>query len=152
MKIAVCTDELYLIHDLCKEELLRMGHQVTCFGALASRKNENWVTVARDAALAIQRGECDEGVFFCYTGTGVSMVANKVAGIRAALVGDSKTAIDARIWNQANVLALSNRLISPDILKEILAAWLSDPDTSLGEADVAALKVVDDEFRRIILK
>ena len=80
--------------------------------------------VARDAACAIARGECDEGVFFCWTGTGISMAANKVPGIRAALCTDAETARGARVWNHANVLALSNRLCSPDLVKEILAAWL----------------------------
>jgi ribose 5-phosphate isomerase B len=99
------------------------------FGAVASGREEPWPEVAERAALAVARGECDEGVFFCWTGTGISMAANKVHGVRAALCTDPETARGARIWNHANVLALSNRLMSDDRVKEILAAWLETPAT-----------------------
>jgi ribose 5-phosphate isomerase B len=148
MKIALCSDELYPIHDLCIQELERLGHKVISFGAPKTRVEENWVLVAREAALAIKNKSCDEGIFFCYTGTGISMAANKIPGIRAALCSDAKTARDARIWNDANVLALSNRLISFDILKEILISWFSNPDKSAGEISIKELQKIDDEFRK----
>lgn len=124
MRFAVCSDEPYAVNELAIQHLERAGHEVVRFGSLATGKQAPWAEVARDAACAIARGECDEGVFFCWTGTGISMAANKVPGIRAALCTDAETARGARVWNHANVLALSNRLCSPDLVKEILAAWL----------------------------
>lgn len=149
MKIAVCSDELYSIHDFCVEELKILGHEVLCFGAIKSRKPENWALVAREAALAIARKECAEGIFFCYSGTGISIAANKIPNIRAALCCDAKTAQDARIWNNANVLALSNRLISSDVLKEILGAWLNTSQSSEAKAGIDELARIDAEFRNI---
>lgn len=150
MKIALCSDELYPIHDLCIKELEQLGHSVVRFGAPLTRRAENWAIVAREAALCVAQKGCDEGIFFCYTGTGISIAANKIPKIRAALCFDAKTARDARIWNNANVLALSNRLISFDILKEILCAWFSNPDLSMGIAGVRELEKIDNEFKKII--
>ena len=77
-------------------------------------------------AVAVAWGEAQEGVLFCYTGTGASMTANKVPGIRAALCSDAQTAQGARWWNDANILVLSLRATSPDVVKEILDAWFSE--------------------------
>jgi ribose 5-phosphate isomerase B len=151
MKIAVCSDELFPIHDFCVEELIRLGHSVMSFGAIKSRKDECYASVAREAALAIVRKECDEGVFFCYTGTGISIAANKLLGIRAALCVDAKTASEARMWNEANVLALSNRLITADVLKEILIAWLAAPKNANAMASIETLKKVDAEYRKKLI-
>ncbi len=135
MKIAVCSDELYPVNDFVVQELKRLGHEVALFGAIKSRQNESWIQVAQEAAESITQGICEEGVFFCWTGTGISIVANKIPGIRAALCTDAQTATGARCWNQANVLALSNRLITVDLAKEILLAWfdqhLSNVDKSV---------------------
>ncbi len=82
-------------------------------------------------------GQADRGVVCCWTGTGVSIAANKVPGVRAALCVDAETARGARRWNDANVLALSLRLTSEQVATEILDAFLStDPDP--GEADAIA--------------
>lgn len=140
MKIAVCSDELYPIHKFVVLELERRGHEVFRFGSFLSHKDEPYVEVAVKAAKLIKDGKCDEGVFFCYTGTGISIAANKVRGIRAALCTDAETARGARIWNHANVLALSNRLLSQDIAREILAAWF---DTSLDERGAKAVKQLE---------
>lgn len=124
MRFAVCSDEPYDVNELAVKHLESAGHEVVRFGSLATGKEAPWAEVARDAAEAISRGDCDEGVFFCWTGTGISMVANKLPGVRAALCTDAETARGARVWNHANVLAMSNRLCSPDLVKEILGAWL----------------------------
>jgi ribose 5-phosphate isomerase B len=120
MKIAVTSDETYPVHTFVLDWLKQNGHEPIVFGALKSSADESWVKAADEAAKAIMDGKCDEGIFFCWTGTGISMAANKVPGIRAALCTDSETARGARTWNHANVLALSNRLLSQDIAKEIL--------------------------------
>jgi ribose 5-phosphate isomerase B len=143
MRIALCSDEPYPVHEAIKQELSRRGHEVVAFGAIASGKEEPWAEVAERAALAVARGECDEGVFFCWTGTGISIAANKVPGIRAALCGDPGTAAGARIWNHANVLCLSNRTLSQDMAKEILAAWFDTPPGDRGEDGVRRLAEVE---------
>ena len=140
MKIAVCSDELYPVNDFVVQELERLGHHVVLFGALQSRENESWVQVARSAAESINDGICKEGVFFCWTGTGISIVANKIPGIRAALCTDAQTAAGARLWNGANVLALSNRLLTIDLAKEILAAWFT---TKMEHKSEVAIKEIE---------
>lgn len=147
MKIAVGSDELYPVNDFVVQELERLGHQVILFGALKSRRTESWIQTARDAAETIQRGRCDEGIFFCWTGTGISIVANKIPGIRAALCTDAQTAKGARIWNGANVLALSNRLLTHDLAKEILDAWFN---TQLDESNnevIKEIELIEREYR-----
>ena len=125
MKIAVVSDEFYPVNEFVVNDLKKRDHEVVAFGALASNKDEPWPMVAKDAALSIVKGLCDEGIFFCWTGTGISMAANKIPGIRAALCTDAETAKAARIWNHANVLALSNRLTTNDLAREILDAWFA---------------------------
>jgi len=139
MKIAVVSDEVYQVHGHVIQLIKDHGHEPVLFGALLSGHEESWVESALNGARAIQKGECDEGIFFCWTGTGISMCANKLAGIRAALCTDAETAKGARIWNHANVLALSNRLLSPDVAKEILNAWFSDYDRKKGAKGVSDL-------------
>ncbi len=111
MRIAVGSDEPYPVHDVIVADLERRGHEIVRFGSLASGADEPWTEVAEAAARAVATGDCDEGVLCCWTGTGISMAANKLAGIRAALCGDPGTAAGARVWNHANVLCLSNRTL-----------------------------------------
>jgi ribose 5-phosphate isomerase B len=149
MKIAVCSDEPYRVNDVAVELLESEGHQVVRFGSLASGREEPWAQVARAAAEAVASGACDEGVFFCWTGTGISMAANKVPGIRAALCTDPETARGARVWNHANVLALSNRLISEDRCREIVKAWLDQsPDDARGSDGVAGVRAIEEAYWR----
>jgi len=148
MRIALCSDEPYPVHQVIADEVRRRGHEVVPFGAVASAHDEPWAEVAEQAALAVRRGDCDEGIFLCWTGTGISIAANKVEGIRAALCADPPTAAGARVWNHANVLCLSNRTLSRDVAKEILAAWFETPPGDKGSAGVARLAEVDDRHRK----
>lgn len=147
MKIAICSDELYPVNDFVVIELKRLGHEVHVFGAIKSRQNEAWIKVAHEASEAIHQKICDEGIFFCWTGTGVALIANKIPGIRAALCTDAQTAAGARRWNKANVLALSNRLLTQDLAKEILDAWFDsnnqDDDT---EQVIKAINEIEAEY------
>lgn len=143
MKIAVASDELYPVHEVVIEWLKQHQHEPILFGALHSHQNESWVKTAQQAAQAIQQRECEEGIFFCWTGTGISIAANKCTGIRSALCTDAETARGARVWNHANVLALSNRLLSQDVAKEILVAWFDSYDKTKGEGGVMELAVLD---------
>jgi ribose 5-phosphate isomerase B len=147
VNVALCSDETYPVHELVEAELVRRGHRVSRFGSLASGREEPWALAAEAAALAVASGSCDEGIFFCWSGTGISMAANKVPGIRAALCTDPGTARAARVWNHANVLCLSNRLVSADMAKEILQAWLEEQPAAAGAAGVELLRSVDARHR-----
>jgi ribose 5-phosphate isomerase B len=126
MRIAVSWDERTCLTDVVVESLKKRGHEVIAFGPLLGEE-QDWPVVTRAAAEYVAQGQADEGVFFCWTGTGASIAANKVPGIRAALCHDAETAKGARIWNHANVLVLSLRATSEPIAKEILEAWFDTP-------------------------
>jgi ribose 5-phosphate isomerase B len=126
MKLAVGSDERTHLTDSVVAELNRRGHAVELFGPLRDDKLL-WPEVAQQVAECVARGDADEGILFCWTGTGVSIAANKVRGIRAALCHDAETARGARLWNRANVLCLSLRATSEIIAKEILDAWFATP-------------------------
>ena len=136
MKIAIGSDEATELISALIAELERRGHQVVAFGPLApagSDPDVDWPLVASHVAEAVARGEADEGIVCCWTGTGASIAANKVPGIRAALVHDAQTARGARLWNHANVLALSLRATPIPVAREILDAWFTTP-VNEGEA------------------
>jgi len=140
MNIAICSDEPYPIHDVAVQWLVDHGHTVVKFGSVKDQKEVLWTKVAIDAAKAVAKGTCEEGIFFCYSGTGICMTANKIKGIRAALCTDAETVRLARIWNHANVLALSNRLTSADLLKEMLVRWFKTPNNDArGQVGVDTL-------------
>ncbi len=126
MRIAVGSDERTHLTDFVVEELEKRGHEVELFGPLAGDE-EHWPVVSQAVAERVASGEADEAVLFCWTGTGASIAANKVPGVRAALCHDAETARGARIWNHANVLVLSLRATSEPIAKEILDAWFGTP-------------------------
>lgn len=128
MKIAVGSDERTHLTDFVIEELKNKGVDVELHGPLKGDKLE-WTDVAEEVCKRVKDGSCDQGILFCWTGTGVSIAANKIPGIRAALCTDAKTAEGARMWNNANVLAMSLRATSQTVAKEILDAWFeAEPD------------------------
>src|SRR3989454_12402409 len=123
MRIAVASDERTGVADAVVEELRRRGHEPLLHGALAEGERDDWAWASEAAARDVAEGRADQGIVCCWTGTGASIAANKVEGIRAALCGDAETARGARKWNDANVLALSLRRTSEAMLGEILDAW-----------------------------
>jgi len=147
MIIALCSDEPYPVHARVEQELLRRGHELRKFGALETGREAPWALCAEQAARAVASGACAEGIFFCWSGTGICMAANKIAGVRAALCTDPGTARAARKWNHANVLCLSNRLLSEDLAKEILEAWFEAFPLEPGQAGVQDLSAVEARAR-----
>ena len=107
------------------EELRKRGHEPVLHGALNPSERADWAWASETAARAVAEGVADQAVVCCWTGTGASIAANKVAGVRAALCTDAETARGARRWNDANVLALSLRLTSAPLLTEILDGWFA---------------------------
>jgi len=132
VRIAFGTDERTELTASIVESLRALGHDV-----VVDVEEEPWPDVGRHVGEAVARGEADRGVVCCWTGTGVSIAANKVDGVRAALCTDAETARGARRWNDANVLALGLRLTSPTVAREMLESFLAtDPDP--GEAETIA--------------
>jgi len=146
MKIAVGSDERTHLTDFVVEELRRRGFQVELYGPLKGEPL-SWADVAQEVARRVARGEADQGLLFCWTGTGVTIAANKVPGVRAALCWDAETARGARRWNDANVLCLSLRFTSEVIAQEILEAWFSAQVDPSEEANIAKVKALDKERR-----
>jgi RpiB/LacA/LacB family sugar-phosphate isomerase len=136
MKIGVATDEERAVVEHVAARLRERGHEVTVMPKAA------WGAMATEAARRVARGELDQAVVCCWTGTGASIAANKVRGIRAALCTDAATAAGARRWNDANVLALGLRLLSEPIATEIIDAWL---DTAYDRTEDESLARIREE-------
>ncbi|MBV9002131.1 MAG: RpiB/LacA/LacB family sugar-phosphate isomerase [Solirubrobacterales bacterium] len=133
MRIAVAADELTGIASALPQQLRRRGHETVLHGAYADQERPDWAWASEAAARDVADGRAEQAVVACWTGTGASIAANKVPGIRAALCADAPTAEGARRWNDANVLALSLRATSEAELEEILDAWFGG--TPSREAD-----------------
>ena len=125
MRIAVAADELTGIATRLPEELRCRGHEPVLHGAYSQDERSDWAWASEAAARDVSEGRAEQAVVACWTGTGASIAANKLPGIRAALCVDAQTAEGARKWNDANVLALSLRLTSEAALEEILEAWFA---------------------------
>ena len=129
MRIAVSSDERTGVADALIEALRERGHALSLHGALSEAERDDWAWASEAAARDLAEGRADQAVVCCWTGTGVSIAANKVPGVRAALCTDAETARGARTWNDANVLALGLRLTSPEVAKEMVDAFLAtEPD------------------------
>ena len=126
LRIAISADELTGIARVLAEQVRARGHEPVLHGALAEDEPSDWAWASERAARDVAEGRADQAIVACWTGTGASIAANKVAGIRAALCGDAPTAAGARRWNDANVLALSLRTTSEAELQEILDAWMGE--------------------------
>jgi ribose 5-phosphate isomerase B len=143
MRIAVAADERTGIADAVVDELRRRGHDPIPHGALSDGERDDWAWASEAAARDVSEGRAEQAVVCCWTGTGASIAANKVSGIRAALCGDGPTAAGARKWNDANVLALSLRATSEAELGEILDAWFEAGPSPVGD-DRANVEHVDE--------
>lgn len=141
MRIAVAADERTGIAEAIAEQLEGRGHEVSVHGALNEGERDDWAWAAEAAGREVAEGRAEQAVVACWTGTGASIAANKVAGVRAALCTDAETARGARVWNDANVLALSLRATSEALLAEILDAWFAaaPSDEREDRANVAHL-------------
>lgn len=120
VKVALGTDEHTALVDEVWRRLVERGHEV-----MVVADGEAWPDAGRLVGEAVASGAAERGVVCCWTGTGVAMAANKVAGVRAALCTDAETARGARRWNDANVLALGLRLTSAEVAEEMLVAFLT---------------------------
>lgn len=149
MRIAASADEMTGIAESLVAELCRRGHEVIAHGALAPGQRCGWAWASEAAARDVAEGRAGQAVVCCWTGTGASIAANKVAGVRAALCLDAASAAGARRWNDANVLALSLRSTSEAELEEILDAWFEGRRSDEAEdlANIAHLGEIEQTRR-----
>jgi ribose 5-phosphate isomerase B len=143
MKVSVAADERTGVAEAVVEELRKRGHEPLLHGALNDDERDDWAWASEAAARDVAAGRAELGVVACWTGTGASIAANKVPGVRAALCGDAETARGARRWNDANVLALSLRGTSEALLSEILDGWF-EGEPSADADDVANVRHLDE--------
>ena len=143
MRISIAADELTGVADAIAGELELRGHEVIPHGSLSADERDDWAWASAAAARDVSEGHAEQGIVACWTGTGASIAANKVGGVRAALCADAETARGARKWNDANVLALSLRTTSDALLGEILDAWFAGEPSSDAD-DQANVRHVDE--------
>jgi len=143
VRISVAADELTGVAERVVAALRERGHELTLHGALADGERPDWAWASEAAARDVAAGRADQAVVCCWTGTGASIAANKVPGVRAALCGDAETARGARVWNDANALALSLRTTSAALLDEILTAWFEAAPSGEHD-DIANVRHLDD--------
>lgn len=139
MKVVLGSDERNALTDAVREQLAARGHELALVGPPAG-EDLGWASVGKEVGRRVASGEADTGVLFCWTGTGASIAANKVSGVRAALCTDAATAEGARKWNDANILVMSLRLTSPATAAEMLEAWFNSELDPSEKANVELLE------------
>ena len=135
MRIAFGTDATTALTQHLVQRLSDAGHQV-----LVVADPAEWPDAGRGVGASVAKGAADLGIVCCWTGTGVSIAANKVDGVRAALCTDAYTADGARRWNDANVLAIGLRLTSQQSADEMVDAFLSGAPEASQAANIAAVE------------
>lgn len=144
MRVSLSSDMPDGIATVLASEVTNRGHSVLLHGALTAEDRADWAWSASAAARDVATGHADQAIVCCWTGTGASIAANKVPGVRAALCADAYTATGARKWNDANVLALSLRATSVPLMIEILDAWFAEEAASDKSDDQANIAHVAD--------
>jgi len=147
MKIVFGSDEKNHLTDFVISELKKKDHELVLHGPIAGEEI-GWTDVAMIVAERVASGESDQGIVCCWTGTGVSIAANKVPGIRAALCADAETASGARKWNNANILAMSLRTTSNALAGEILEAWFNSVPEDSEEENINKVNEIERKYSK----
>lgn len=140
MKLIVASDEKTDLTKSVVKYLKAKNHQVVLMGDLIKR-NDKWAEIGMEAAKKVTSGKADQGILFCWSGTGICMAANRIKGAKAALCWDAETARLARKWDNANILCMSLRYTSGTVAKEILDSWFS---TKFDEEDLNEVHKLDE--------
>jgi ribose 5-phosphate isomerase B len=142
MKIVVGFDEKTNLTDSVIDYLESKKHKLVLLGNLVNEKKKwKWAEIGKEAAQKVTGGKVDQGILFCWSGTGICMAANRIKGARAALCWDAETARLARKWDNANILCMSLRYTSEKVAQEILDAWFS---TEFDEEDLNEVHKLDE--------
>jgi ribose 5-phosphate isomerase B len=139
MRIAFGADDENETTQAVVDALAGRGYEV-----VQATPSEKWPEIGEAVGRAVVDGQADYGVVMCWTGTGTAIAANKVPGVRAALAWDPWIARGARLWNDANVLAMSLKRLAPDVAVEVVQAFLDAPEPDADEAEnIAALRDIE---------
>lgn len=117
--------------QIAKEYLIKNKYEIIQYGTLV-KDGLDWVQISEKVSRDIQENKSDFGILFCYTGTGVTIVANKFKGIRAALCNSKEVALGARKWNDANILTMGTMTVKKDDVEEIISTWI---DSEVDESE-----------------
>ncbi|MGI9554038.1 MAG: RpiB/LacA/LacB family sugar-phosphate isomerase [Thermodesulfobacteriota bacterium] len=147
MKIAVGSDEKNHLTDFVIDELKKMNFDLELFGPLED-DDIQWTDVSEKVAVSVASGQCNQGILFCWTGTGCSIAANKVPGIRAALCKDAEIAVGARKWNDANILAMSLTSTSHEEAKKILEVWFTTSPEEEEKVNIEKISKIEDKYSK----
>ena len=149
MRISLGCDEAGLpLMDILREHLKQKGIEVKDFG-VHSTDPVDYPDIAVAASEAVASGECDRGILVCGTGIGMSITANKVPGVRAALCHDTYSAERARKSNDAQVITMGARVIGSELAKSIIDVWLASEFAGGRSAPkVAKMNAVDERYRQ----
>jgi ribose 5-phosphate isomerase B len=134
MRFLIGSDEARPVIEHLAARIRERGHEAVI------SPTSTWGEMAIAIAKRVAAKEFDQGIVCCWTGTGASIAANKVPTIRAALCNDATTAAGARKWNDANVLALSLRLLSEPVASEIIDAWIDTPYSGSEDESLARIR------------
>ena len=148
MLISVASDGREGVADVVVEELRGRGHEVVVHGALADGERSDWAWASEAAARDVAEGRVEQGVVCCWTGTGASIAANKVPGIRAALTHDTYSAERAALSNNAQIITMGARVIGSELAKVIADAYLEQTFDPAGRSagNVRAIDEVDAKY------
>ncbi|WP_328475480.1 RpiB/LacA/LacB family sugar-phosphate isomerase [Actinoplanes sp. NBC_00393] len=136
MRVAFASDDENDTTRAVVASLTEAGHEI-----IRPDAPESWPDLGRFVGQSVVDGRADYGVVMCWTGTGTAIAANKVPGVRAALAWDPWIARGARLWNDANVLAMSLKRLAPDVAVEVLQAFLDTTEPDPDEAgNIAAIE------------
>jgi len=128
MKVAIGTDHGgWILKRVVLKLLEERGVEVVDFGTDGDEEAVDYPDYAMKVAEAVSTGRVDRGILICGTGIGMSIVANKFCGVRAAVAHDVYSARMSRLHNDANVLAVGGRVLGPGVAREVVAAWLDTP-------------------------
>jgi len=130
VRIAYSADDANETTRAVQDYLSKQGHEV-----VVVTSSDRWPDIGEAVGKAVADGDADLGVVMCWTGTGTAIAANKVPGVRAALAWDHWIARGARLWNDANVLAMSLKRLAPDVAVEVVQAFLDTPEPDADEAE-----------------
>jgi ribose 5-phosphate isomerase B len=130
VRIAYSADDANETTRAVQDYLSKQGHEV-----VVVTSSDRWPDIGEAVGKAVADGDADLGVVMCWTGTGTAIAANKVPGVRAALAWDHWIAKGARLWNDANVLAMSLKRLAPDVAVEVVQAFLDTPEPDVDEAE-----------------
>jgi ribose 5-phosphate isomerase B len=148
-RVIIAADRPYDVARFIVDYVRSKGYEVIPMGALKDGNPVPWPDAGYMAAKSLARGEADTAILMCYTGTGITIVANKIKGVWAAPCIDAQTAKLARLLNNANALTLSARLITEELAKEIIDAWFSieEPDPLRADRFKRVKEIEEMEFK-----